>query len=97
MKELDLIELGFERNDDNDGYKEYYYYTLDIGDDYTPFCLISKANNEGKDKEWFVEIFDYESFRFISRYQLEQFITVLKYAQVTKEKYWGETNYRRDK
>lgn len=79
LTEKDLIELGFERNDDNDGYEEYYYYTLDIGDDYTPFCLISKANNEEKDKGWFVEIFDYEAFKFKDRFQLEKLIETLKY------------------
>jgi len=81
MKELDLLELGFQKQLDDD----FYYYTLDIGNDFTPFCLISNANDETDNGQWFVEIFDYQSFRFTSRYQLEQFITTLKYAQVTKE------------
>ena len=81
MKELDLLELGFQKQLDDD----FYYYTLDIGNDFTPFCLISNANDETDNGQWFVEIFDYQSFRFTSRYQLEQFISTLKYAQVTKE------------
>ena len=84
MTEKDLIDLGFERNDDNDGYEEYYYYTLDIGNDYTPFCLISKANNEGKGNEWFVEIFDYQSFKFTNRFQLEKLIETLKHNLVNE-------------
>ena len=75
MREKDLIELGFEKQDEVD----YYYYTLDIGDDYTPFCLISNANNELYDGDWFVEIFDYEAFRFKNRFQLEKLIETLKY------------------
>ena len=75
MTEKDLQELGFEKQDEVD----YYYYTLDIGDDYTPFCLISNANNELDNGEWFVEIFDYQAFKFISRYQLEKLIETLKY------------------
>ena len=74
MVEKDLIDLGFEKQDE----ETYYYYTLDIGGDYTPFCLISNANDEGKDNEWFVEIFDYEAFRFRERFQLEKLIETLK-------------------
>ena len=75
MKEKDLIALGFEKTDE----ETYYYYTLDIGNDYTPFCLISNADDELKDGEWFVQIFDYEAFKFTSRYQLEKLLEVLKH------------------
>jgi len=75
MKEKDLIELGFEKTDEVD----YYYYTLDIGNDYTPFCLISNSNDKLDNGEWFVEIFDYQAFRFISRFQLEKLIETLKH------------------
>ncbi len=87
MKEQDLIDLGFEKqqgefvgSDDT-----YHYYTLDIGNDFTPFCLISNASDELDNGQWFVEIFDYQSFKFVSRYQLEQLLEVLKYAQSTKQ------------
>lgn len=75
MVEKDLIDLGFEKQDE----ETYYYYTLDIGNDYTPFCLISNASDEKDNNEWFVEIFDYQSFRFTSRYQLEKLLEVLKH------------------
>ena len=74
MVEKDLIDLGFEKQDE----ETYYYYTLDIGNDYTPFCLISNASDEKDNEEWFVEIFDYQSFKFTSRYQLEKLLEVLK-------------------
>ena len=75
MVEKDLIDLGFEKQDE----ETYYYYTLDIGNDYTPFCLISNASDELDNGEWFVEIFDYQSFKFTSRYQLEKLLEVLKH------------------
>jgi hypothetical protein len=46
IKEKDLIELGFEREDEtpesSGAPDNWYYYTLDIED----FCLISNANDE---------------------------------------------------
>lgn len=80
MTEKDLIELGFK--------KEYgdlfYYYTLDIGTDYEKLCLISNAHDETENGEWSVFIFNYESFQFTSRFQLEKLIQTLRYAIKTK-------------
>ena len=77
MREKDLIDLGFERQDvtaedvgtDND----FYYYTLDIED----LCLITSASDEEK---WKVEIFDYNGFEFTDLGQLVKFIKILKSA-----------------
>lgn len=78
MKEQNLIELGFERNDDNDGDNDYYYYTLELGNDYSPLCLISNGNDEAGDNDWSVSIFDYESIIFTELKQLKELINLLK-------------------
>jgi len=84
MKEKDLIELGFQRSEDQipemTGYDStYHYYTLDFGDDvYDRFCLISNSSDKAKNEGWSVEIFDYPTFKFTSRDQVEKLIETLK-------------------
>ena len=80
MKEKDLIQLGFERENvtaeeagtDND----FYYYTLDIED----LCLITNASDEVVNDEWKVFIFDYNGFEFTDLLQLVKFIKALQSA-----------------
>lgn len=72
MREQDLLDLDFTCEfgfDDED----YYYYTYDISN----FCLISPANNEIKDNEWYVEVFESPEIRFTNRTELEILITLL--------------------
>lgn len=84
MKEEDLIELGFERSEDQTpemtgSDPTYHYYTLDFGNDvYDRFCLISNSSDKAENEGWFVEIFDYPTFKFTSRNQLEKLIETLK-------------------
>jgi hypothetical protein len=91
MKEKDLIELGFERSEDQTPEMTgcnytYHYYTLDFGDDiYDRWCLISNSSDKAKDEGWFVEIFDYSTFKFTNKYQLEKLIETLKYNLVLNE------------
>jgi len=58
-----LTHLGFEKQTEtaeNSGYgKDWYYYTLDIGD----VCLITQANDEAENG-WVVEIFDNSKIKF---------------------------------
>jgi hypothetical protein len=86
ITEKDLIELGFERNDEtaeNSGEPyDWYYYTLDIGDTWDKFCLISNSSDEAENDEWTVYIFDSELFKFKDRFQLEKLIEILKYNMV---------------
>jgi len=77
MKEKDIQNLRFERIDDNDGELEYYYYTLDIGNDYVPLCLITNASDEAKDDNWTVTIFDYESIIIDNLADLKTLVGVL--------------------
>jgi len=79
MKEQDLIDLGFERTDETEGGGEdYHYYTLDIGNDYVPMCLISNASDEAKENDWTVSIFDYESIEFKDLVELIKLVSLLK-------------------
>lgn len=77
MREKDLTDLGFERQDviaevvGTD--KDFYYYTLDIED----LCLISNASDEEK---WKVYMFDYNCFEFTDLLELVKFIKILKSA-----------------
>jgi hypothetical protein len=80
MKEKDLIQLGFERQDvetDNG----FYYYTLDIAN----FWLITSENDEVVNGEWKVYIFDYNGFEFTDLLQLAKFIEILKSTIKPKE------------
>jgi len=83
ITEKDLIELGFERNDEtaeNSGTPyDWYYYTLDIGDTWDKFGFISNSSDEAENGEWVVYIFDSELFKFKDRFQLEKLIKTLRY------------------
>ena len=83
ITEKDLIELGFERNDEtaeNSGTPyDWYYYTLDIGDDWDKLCLITDSNDNVENDKWKVYIFDSNSFEFTEKYQLEKLIETLRY------------------
>ena len=79
MTEQDLIELGFEKEHGD----LFYYYTIDLGTDYEKLCLISNADDETENGEWSVFLFNYESFKYTSRFQLENLIRNLKYNTQT--------------
>lgn len=78
MKEQEIINLGFERTDDNDGLEKYHYYTLEIGNDYSPLCLITNDNGEAKNDNWEVSIFNYESIIITDIGELKKLIELLK-------------------
>lgn len=77
MKEQDLIDLGFKREDDGEMDEKFHYYILDIGNDYVPFCLISNANDEAGENNWTVSIFDYESIEFTKLEDVKNLIELL--------------------
>lgn len=58
MTEDELIELGFEKTiipiEESGAEKDYWYYTLYIGD----VSLMSTDNEDSGRKNWSVEIFD---------------------------------------
>jgi hypothetical protein len=81
MKEQDLIDLGFKRTDvspeeagDENG---FHYYTYDFSDS-RGLSLISNSNDEAeKEKQWSVEIFDYDNILFTDATELFVLINVL--------------------
>ena len=83
IKEQDLIELGFERNDEtaeSSGYpNDWYYYTYDFKGG---FSLISCDNEEAKSSGWYVEIFDYEWVKFKTIKEVKQIINLVNKALI---------------
>ena len=87
MKEQDLIDLGFERVDVDEyesGGDAFYYYTLDFS---KGFGLISPSNDEVKDGEWHVEVFEAPEINFVEKKDVKQLIDIIKrntHAKKTK-------------
>ena len=78
MKEQDLIDLGFERNDisaEESGDIPFYYYTYNITDE---ICLISSDDGEAKKDGWRVELFDYENIEFRNTEDLKTLIDIIE-------------------
>jgi len=79
MKEQDLIDLGFKRTDvtaEESGDEAFYYYTYDIGNGV--ISLITQSNDEVKDNDWHVEVFDDTSIRFETIEDITKFIQVVE-------------------
>ena len=79
MKEQDLIELGFKREDvgteESGDTENWYYYVYDF---VKGFSLITSASNEVVDNEWYVDVFETdEKIRFTLRSLVEILITVI--------------------
>ena len=55
MTEEQIILLGFEKQVEEEVENPFYYYTLDIVDG---LSFITQANDEVKDGEWIVEVFN---------------------------------------
>jgi hypothetical protein len=78
MKEQDLIDLGFERNDisaEESGDKPFFYFTYNITDE---LCLISTDNGEAERNGWYVELFDYENIEIRNLEDLKTLINVIE-------------------
>ena len=78
MNELDLIDLGFERNDvsaEESGDVRFYYYTYNVTDE---LCLISSDNGEAEKNGWRVEMFDYENIEFTSIEDIIKLISLIE-------------------
>ena len=79
IKEDDLIQLGFERVDVSEQEsvdKPFHYYTYDIGNGV--ISLITQSNDEVKDNNWHVEVFDDTSIRFETIEDITKFIQVIE-------------------
>ena len=85
MTEKEIQLLGFERQDEtpesSGAPNKWYYYTLDIED----FCLITNANDQVKDDNWKVYIFDLDGFGFTEFEELQSLINILKKGVLKKD------------
>ena len=86
MTERELILLGFKSEllkeyDEDD---ETYYYVLDIVDGFT---LITPTNDEVKNNEWYVEVFNTDPLiRLTNINEVETLINILKKSIIKKDK-----------
>ena len=78
MTEEIFQQLGFEHVDvsiEESGHdKDFYYYTLAIGD----ICLISNADDEAIEKGWSCAIFGSITFNIKGSGDLEDLVRILK-------------------
>ena len=78
MTEEIFEKLGFERVDvsiEESGHdKDFYYYTMDIGD----ICLISNADDEAENKGWECAIFDSLTLKIKGAGDLEDLVRILQ-------------------
>tara|TARA_R110000796_G_C14510982_1_gene429878 strand:- start:1131 stop:1394 length:264 start_codon:yes stop_codon:yes gene_type:complete len=78
MNEQEIKDLGFETQhetvESSGSDKDWYYYTLDIGE----ICLITNDNEEALNSEWQVEIFDFPSCIIKDSKDLYDLIKILK-------------------
>lgn len=78
MKEQTLKDLGFEMQhetaESSGADKDWYYYTMDIGD----ICLTTNDNEEALDNGWQVEIFNFPSCVIKASEDLEDLIKIIR-------------------
>ena len=79
MKEDDLIDLGLKSewvSAEESGDQAFYYYFKEFGEN-KGIILISPANDEVKDGEWYVGVLEDYSIRIDKKKDLEDFIEVV--------------------
>ena len=78
MTEEIFQQLGFERVDvpiEESGHdKDFYYYTMDIGD----ICIMSNSDDEAIEKGWGAFIFDSMTMKIQGSGDLEDLVRILK-------------------
>ena len=90
MKEQDIIDLGFKKEIEHDSIGKYYYYVYDFG---RGLSLISNANDETINGEWYVYIFEEDNarfednIRFTNKKDLERLINLLSKNKNLQTKY----------
>jgi hypothetical protein len=78
MTEEIFTELNFEKNvvtmEESGNDKDFYYYSLDIGD----ICIISNADDEAEKNGWEAYIFDSLTMRVKGSGDLEDLVRIIK-------------------
>ena len=77
MTEKEVQLLGFQKEEDYDGIKDFHYYTHDI---IRGLSFISSDNQEAeKEGQWYVDIFDTEDpIRFYKFEEVQALINLLE-------------------
>ena len=80
MKEQDLLDLGFKRNDvtaeESGAPNDFYYYDIDLGSNGS-ISLISPSNDEVENGNWYVEVFEDAKVMFTDKDDLKIFIDII--------------------
>lgn len=78
MIEQALKDLGFKRIlvpiEESGDDRDFYYYTLDIGN----ICLISNDDEEAEKEGWLVSIFDFPSMEISDYNDLAALVNILE-------------------
>ena len=81
ITEENLIDVGFNKisqtAEATGAKKDWYYYTLDIGD----MCLITNDNEDAEKDQWAVYIFDNLEIVFRNSEDLAQLVQLLQRNQ----------------
>ena len=85
IREQELIDLGFEKYELEEG-EPHYYYFKDIGETYSKITLLSNCSDKVDGDNWYVELLQGDDFKFKDLYQLKTLIDTLEYALKTKIK-----------
>mgnify|MGYP007062009267 CR=1 FL=1 len=79
MTEKDLIDLGFDKFEQNDDEDRFYYYSYDLNGEGGGGSLISLANDEVEDDNWKVYTWDvHENLVFDNKEDIKIYIDVLE-------------------
>ena len=77
MTEETFTELNFEKNivtmEESGNDKDFYYYSLDIGD----ICIISNADDEAEKNGWEAYIFDSLTMRIKGSGDLRDLVRII--------------------
>lgn len=86
MSEQDLIDLGFDKFEQNDDEDNFYYYSYDLNDEPGAGSLITDTDDEVKDGNWKVYSWDInENLVFEDVEDIKTYIKVIEKNILTKE------------
>ena len=86
MTEKDLIDLGFDKFEQNDEEGRFYYYSYDLNGEEGGGSLISLANDEVEDGNWKVYAWDInDKLAFDNKEDVKIYIDVLERNILTKK------------
>jgi hypothetical protein len=81
MKESDLKQLGFKKvrvSAKESGSNPYYYYKYEFNKSAWQFVLLSNANDELKNGEWYVRMLGYDFKKIKDKSLIRRYIKLIK-------------------